>query len=131
MAAVALEAGREEVDVRPFPDVGRARWQVSPAGGTSPVWAHSSRELFYIAPGDSLMAASVAGTTDLQVTGRRALFSTRPFVYQPWHQAFGVRPGDRTFIMLQRTSETGPETRRLTVVLNWFTEIEAKMRQDR
>jgi serine/threonine-protein kinase len=131
IAYVSLESGREEVYVRPFPEVGRARWQVSPAGGTSPVWAHSSRELFYLAPGDSLVAASVAGTTDFQVTGRRALFSTRPFVYQPWHQAFGVRPGDRTFIMLQRTSEAGPDTRRLTVVLNWFTEIEAKMRQDR
>ncbi len=131
IAYVSLESGREEVYVRPFPEVGQARWQVSPAGGTSPVWAHSSRELFYLAPGDSLMAVSVAGTSDFQVTGRRALFSTRPFVYQPWHQAFGVRPGDRTFIMLQRTSEAGPDTRRLTVVLNWFTEIEAKMRQDR
>ena len=126
IAYVSLESGREEVYVRPFPQVERARWQVSPAGGSSPVWAHSGRELFYIAPGDTLMAARVVGTPDFEVTGHQSLFSTRPFAFQPWHQAFGVRPGDRTFVMLQRTSSSGPETRRLTVVLNWFTEVDAK-----
>jgi serine/threonine-protein kinase len=129
IAYVSLESGREEVYVRPFPQVDRARWQISPAGGTSPVWGHSGRELFYLAPGDTLVAASVTGSADFQVTGRQPLFSTRPFVFQPWHQAFGVRPGDRTFVMLQRTSAAGPETRRLTVVLNWFTEVSAKAKQ--
>ncbi|HSB54739.1 MAG TPA: protein kinase [Gemmatimonadales bacterium] len=129
IAYVSLESGREEVYVRPFPDVTRARWQVSPSGGTSPVWAHSGRELFYLAPGDSLVSAAVTGTPDFQVISRRALFSTLPYVFQPWHQAFGVRPGDRTFVMLQRSSSQGPETRRLTVVLNWFTEIQAKQNQ--
>jgi serine/threonine-protein kinase len=126
IAYVSLESGREEVYVRPFPDVTRARWQVSPAGGTSPVWAHSGRELFYLAPEDSLVSASITGTPDFQITSREPLFSTLPFVFQPWHQAFGVRPGDRTFIMLQRTSSSGPESRRLTVVLNWFTELGTK-----
>ena len=112
--------------MRPFPDVTRARWQVSPAGGTSPVWAHSGRELFYLAPEDSLVSASITGTPDFQITSREPLFSTLPFVFQPWHQAFGVRPGDRSFIMLQRTSTSGPESRRLTVVLNWFTELSTK-----
>ena len=129
IAYVSLESGREEVYVRPFPGVTRARWQVSASGGTSPVWAHSGRELFYLAPGDTLVSASITGTPDFQVTGHRALFSTQPFVFQPWHQSFGVRPDDRTFIMLQRTSSTGPETRRLTVVLNWFSEVEAKLKQ--
>ncbi|MEO6057090.1 MAG: hypothetical protein ABIQ49_09655, partial [Gemmatimonadales bacterium] len=127
IAYVSQESGREEVYVRPFPQADRARWQVSPAGGTSPVWAHSGRELFYLVPGDTLVSASVTGDADFQVTGRQALFSTRPFVFQPWHQAFGVRPGDRTFVMLQRNSSSGPETRRLTVVLNWFTELATKV----
>jgi serine/threonine-protein kinase len=127
IAYVSLESGREEVYVRPFPQVDRARWQVSPAGGTSPVWAHSGRELFYLAPGDTLVAASITATPDFQVTGRHPLFSTQPFVFQPWHQAFGVMPGDQNFVMLQRTSSQGPETRRLTVVLNWFTELKGKV----
>ena len=125
VAYVSFESGREEVYVRPFPDVTRARWQVTTAGGTSPVWAHSSRELFFLAPGDTLMAAAVTGTPDFRVLGYQALFSTRPFVFQPWHQAFGVRPGDRTFVMLRRSTDLGPDARRLTVVLNWFSELTA------
>ena len=129
VAYVSLESGREEVYVRPFPGVERARWQVSTSGGTSPVWAHSGHELFYISPSDTLVSAAIRDTPDFQVTGRQSLFSTEPFVFQPWHQSFGVRPGDRTFMMLQRTTSFGPETRRLTAVLNWFTEVDAKLKQ--
>jgi serine/threonine-protein kinase len=127
IAYVSLESGREEVYVRPFPGVTRARWQVSSSGGSSPVWAHSGRELIYIAPGDTLISAAITTAPDFVVTGHQALFSTLPFVFQPWHQSFGIRPGDRTFIMLQRTSSAGPETRRLTVVLNWFSEVDAQL----
>jgi Tol biopolymer transport system component len=128
IAYVSVESGQEEVYVRPVPQVDRARWQVSPAGGTSPVWAQSGKELFYLARSDSLMAASVRGTPDFQVTGQQALFGTRPFAFTLWHQSFGVRPGDRSFIMLLRSAEaSGPETKRLVVVLNWFTDIRARL----
>ena len=63
VAYVSIESGREEVYVRPVPDVDRARWQVSSAGGTSPVWGSSSRELYYVARGDTMVAATVGGTT--------------------------------------------------------------------
>ena len=128
IAYVSLESGKEEVYVRPFPQVDRARWQVSPSGGTSPVWAHSGRELFYVAQGDTMVAARVQGAADFQVTGREMLFSVRPFAFTPWHQAFGVEPGDRSFIMLQRTAEPGSgDARRLVVVLNWLTDVRARL----
>jgi hypothetical protein len=129
IAYVSLESGKEEVYVRPFPGVDRARWQVSPAGGTNPVWAHSGRELFYVALGDTMVAASVRGAAeDFQVTGRETLFSTGPFAFTPWHQAFGVEPGDRSFIMLQRIAEAGSgEAQRLVVVLNWLSEVRARL----
>jgi Tol biopolymer transport system component len=128
IAYVSLESGREEVYVRPLPQVDRARWQVSPAGGTSPVWAQSGKELFYVARSDSLIAASVQGTPDFQVTGQHALFDTRRYAFTPWHQGFGVRPGDRSFVMLQQTAEAaGQEAKRLVVVLNWFTDVRAAL----
>ena len=40
------ESGRFEIYVRPFPDVQRAKLQVSAEGGTSPVWRADGRELF-------------------------------------------------------------------------------------
>jgi eukaryotic-like serine/threonine-protein kinase len=128
VAYVSIESGREEVYVRPVPDVDRARWQVSSAGGTSPVWGSSSRELYYVARGDTLVAATVGGTSEFQVTRREPLFGTASFTFTPWHQGFGVRPGGRSFVMLRRTDESaGPEARRLAVVLNWFTDVRARL----
>ena len=76
---------------------------------------------------DSLVAASVSGTSDFQVTGQQALFGTARYAFPPWHQSIGVRPGDRSFIMPERSPEaSGPEARRLVVVLNWFTDVQAR-----
>jgi eukaryotic-like serine/threonine-protein kinase len=128
VAYVSIESGREEVYVRPVPDVDRARWQVSSAGGTSPVWGSSGRELYYVARGDTLVQVTVGGTTDFQVTRREPLFDTESFNFTPWHQGFGVRPDGRSFVMLRRTDESvGPEARRLAVVLNWFTDVRARL----
>ena len=41
------ESGRQEIYVRPFPNTGDAKWQVSTNGGYFPMWAHSGGELFY------------------------------------------------------------------------------------
>jgi hypothetical protein len=42
------ESGSYEVYVRPFPEVTRARWQISTAGGTSPMWRRDGRELYFV-----------------------------------------------------------------------------------
>jgi len=52
------ESGRFEIYVRPFPDVQRAKVQVSAEGGTSPVWRADGRELFFASAG-SLIAVDV------------------------------------------------------------------------
>jgi eukaryotic-like serine/threonine-protein kinase len=126
IAYVSVESGHEEVYVRPFPDVERARWQVSTSGGSQPLWAHSGRELFYVTATDSLVAVNVAGTRDFAAGARRGLFSTQSFLIQPFHQGLAVTPDDRAFIMLQRAVPTGSQAADLTVVLNWFTEVRTK-----
>jgi serine/threonine-protein kinase len=57
LAYEADDAGQVEIFVRPFPNVNSGRWKVSAqtGGGTRPVWAPKSRELFYFAPGGELM----------------------------------------------------------------------------
>jgi Tol biopolymer transport system component len=130
IAYVSVESGRQEVYVRPFPETSRARWQVS-AGGSNPAWSHSGRELFYVDRADSLVAVSVTGTTEFQTGPRRALFNTRPFLLLPFHRVFDVFPDDQSFLMLKRPNTSSSEANRLTVVLNWFSEVEAKVRQGR
>ena len=51
LAYASNESGQPEVYVRPFPDAGSARWQVSVAGGRDPMWSHSGKELFYWSAG--------------------------------------------------------------------------------
>ncbi|HXW97964.1 MAG TPA: protein kinase [Gemmatimonadales bacterium] len=126
IAYVSVESGREEIYVRPFPETSRARWQVSTAGGAQPAWSHSGRELFYVDRFDSLVSVSVGGGADFQAGGHHALFSTHPFVLLPYHLAYAVTPDDRSFIMFKRSVLGGTEARRLTVVLNWFSEVAAK-----
>jgi serine/threonine-protein kinase len=130
LAYVSVESGREEVYVRPFPDAGRARWQVSTSGGAQPVWAHSGRELFYQSPDDRLMSVSVVGRgADFEAGERRDLFSTSGFVVQPFHQGYAVTPDDRGFIMFQPTVATGDSDTGLIVVLNWGQEVERKLQE--
>lgn len=56
LAYQSNEGTRTDVYVRPFPNVGDGRWQMSTDGGTRPAWARNGRELFYI-DGDGLLTS--------------------------------------------------------------------------
>jgi Tol biopolymer transport system component len=59
VAFVSNESGRPEVFVQSFPE-GRARTQVSTAGGTQVRWSGDGNEIFYVAPDGKMMAVSIA-----------------------------------------------------------------------
>ena len=59
VAVVSNESGRPEVFVQSFPE-GRARTQVSTAGGTQVRWSSGGTEIFYVAPDGKMMAVSIA-----------------------------------------------------------------------
>jgi len=61
IALVSTGSGRPEVFVQSFPD-GRARTQLSTAGGTQVRWSADGREVFYLAPDGKLTAVSVSLT---------------------------------------------------------------------
>ena len=68
------ESGRHEVYVRRFPG-GDSKWQVSTQGGVQPEWRRDGRELFYLAPDGTLMAATITRADTAFETGspQRAL----------------------------------------------------------
>ena len=53
------ESGRHEVYVRPFPNVGARRWQISTGGGAGPRWTRGGRELVYVDGQGRVMAVTV------------------------------------------------------------------------
>ena len=124
LAYESLESGRQEVYVRPFPDVESGRWQVSTDGGSRPVWGGNGRELFYWVDNGTVMAADlrtgptfVAGTPRPVISGRYvAPLNGRPF---------DVTQDGRRFLMI-KTPETASETAerpRIVVVQGWFEEL--------
>ena len=124
LAYVSDESQRPEVYVRPFPNAGAARWQVSRAGGTEPVWAHSGRELFYRNGAGELVAAEVAPAASFQVTSERVLFTAGGYLADALHNTYAVSPDDRSFLFVRL--QPGDKSQ-VVVVLNWFEELKAKV----
>ena len=63
LAYQSNESGRNEIYVRPYPDIDAGRTLISTAGGTRPAWAPNGSELFY------LDAAGLLTAVPLQVVG--------------------------------------------------------------
>jgi serine/threonine-protein kinase len=125
LAYVSNESGRAEVYVRPFPNVGAAKWQVSTAGGTEPLWANSGRELFFKNRNAELVAVSLETRPAFRIVSSRSLFPVRGYYAETLHTSYAVSPDDRSFIFVRRL-ET--DEGRLVMVLNWFEELKSKSR---
>ena len=123
LAYASYGSGRDEVYVRPFPETGKGRWQISVAGGTEPVWSHSGRELFYRDGASNLVAISVAFGTSFQLLGHRTLFSTQDYLTDTRHSAYAVSADDQSFIFAKQRSGLSNQ---LTVVQNWFEELKGR-----
>jgi Tol biopolymer transport system component len=128
------EGGTDDIWVRPFPNVGGGKFQVSVNGGTEPVWSRSGRELFYITPGNELVAASVPVGPPFAVTRRQVLFTLPAGVNRNIATAaYDVSPDDSRFLMVRSptanivgivASSTGE---RLILVERWIEELKARV----
>ncbi len=102
---VSDQSGREEVYVRDL--AGKSdQVLVSLDGGTEPVWGPDGRELFYreTKEGDPyLVAAGIAATPELRVTGRKRLFPIVGIVGSGPHPNYDISPDGKTFVMVRRS----------------------------
>jgi hypothetical protein len=58
-------SGTSEVYVRPFRESG-GTWRVSNRGGQTPTWKGDGKEIIYLAPDGTLMAAPVTGAAPFE-----------------------------------------------------------------
>ena len=124
LAYTSNETGREEVYLRALS--GRAaRVRVSTGGGGAPLWSPDGRQLYY-RTGAAMMAANVAASPALAVSGRDTLFTGR-FTTSPWHQNYDVAPDGKSFVMLRPVEEH----RQLVMVLNWIEELRRRTARKR
>jgi hypothetical protein len=105
-----------------FPDL-RVKERISTAGGVAPRWSRDERELFYLAPDDTLMSAAVNGKGPaFQVGTVRRVFERAlppPGGGVGGFYRWDVSGDGQRFLVITplETQESLPLT--LTVVMNW------------
>jgi Tol biopolymer transport system component len=122
------ESGRNEVYVRPFPEVDAGRWQLSSGGGSQPAWSPNSRELFYVDPEERIIAVPiqpgspmVAGSPQVVVDGPYS--TTVPA--GPIGRMYDVSRDGQRFLLLKAVEgaqQTAPPPQ-IVVVQHWFEEL--------
>jgi eukaryotic-like serine/threonine-protein kinase len=123
------ESSRAEIYIRPFPNTGDGRIQVSSGGGTAPLWARDGSELFYLRHDNMMMAAPVLPGTELRFGEHRELFPVRgalAFLGISWYTPWDVAPDGR-FIMVRSVDSGAQMDSPLIVVENWFEELKQKV----
>ncbi len=131
MAYMSSESGRNEVYVRPFPDVDKGKWQVSTSSGNAPRWSPDGRELFYLSDDNSVMAIAVETKSAFSLGTLRILFRSQnlgPTVGAgtPWD----IHPDGKRFLMIKlpgAPSSTAAAPRKINIVLNWTEELKQRV----
>jgi serine/threonine protein kinase/Tol biopolymer transport system component len=135
IAYTSGESRRNEVYVQSFPDVNKGRWQISTAGGDSPLWSPDGRELFYLT-GDAVMAVSVTTEPSFSIVGTPRELFRGPYACPtknigdsiPWD----ISPDGKRFLMIKLPTATGAAPtaaapRKINIVLNWFEELKQRV----
>jgi eukaryotic-like serine/threonine-protein kinase len=119
LAYISNETGAYEMYVEAFPATGFKR-QVSTQGGFEPQWRRDGKELFYLAPNQTLMAVGVkSNPTTLEVTAPEALFATRIkwMEIQAVAHHYAPAPDGQKFLIISATDEARSVP--VTIELNW------------
>jgi serine/threonine protein kinase len=120
VAYVSDESGKNEVYVQPFQTSGQssgARWTISTAGGSQPVWRRDGRELFYLAADNKLMAAPVKTGARFEAGSPVTLFKTEPAA----EHAYDVTADGHRLLI--NTNVTRAEALPITAVINWSASL--------
>jgi len=125
------ESGRDEIYVRPFPDVSSGRWQISTAGGTRPLWSRDGRELFYLAAPGTVMAVPILDTTAGFSAGRPEMVIEGDYVAGAAGRTYDVSPDGRRFLMVKDVESDGDAPpAQIVIVQNWHEELKRLVPED-
>ena len=109
--------------VRPFPNVGEGKWQVSLDGGLLPKWAHRGGELFYATRPGPFMSAEIRTTPTLAVGRRQLLYNALTPIREP---LFDVAPDDQRTFRLWIGAGADSTRTEMVLVQNFLAELRAR-----
>ncbi len=122
IAYSSSETGRREVYVTSYPQLA-GKQQISMNGGRFPQWSARSGELFFV-NSDTMMVSSVSTGAGFDWTTPQLLFS-RPGISSIGFDFSVTADGQRFLYPAQNPDASARE---IHVVLNWFEELRARMR---
>jgi dipeptidyl aminopeptidase/acylaminoacyl peptidase len=105
------ESGNPEVYVALTEGAGGKR-RISPSGGRAPRWRRDGKELYYVAPDDSIVAVPITFGANLQAGTGAPLFRVETGI-----RNFDVSPDGKRFLV-STPVEKSPESP-IRVILNW------------
>jgi serine/threonine-protein kinase len=126
LAFQSNETGRNEIYVRPFPNVNGSRAQVSTNGGVRPAWSRDGRELFYTWE-DAMMAVPVQTTPGFKAGTPQVVFKGDYLAPQSG-RTYDVSPDGKRFLMIKAAPEVeAPASASIIVVQNWLEELKRRV----
>lgn len=129
LAYESTETGRDEIYIRPYPNVTDGKWQVSTEGAINPVWARNGRELFYVTQSMDMTVAELDLGEDFRVLSREPLFNlaeNRIFA-QSNYASYDVALDDQSLYMVQLGAGSDETLNEFVLVQNWLTEVEERL----
>lgn len=120
------ESGPHEIYVRPFPNVGARRWQISTTGGAFPVWTRGGREIIYTDTQGRIMAVAVRanGVDKFDASRPEVLFTFTGSAGNGLDRDFDVTRDGERFLFLVSAGPPNSEARTELVLLqNWVEEL--------
>jgi eukaryotic-like serine/threonine-protein kinase len=129
LAYESTESGREQIYVRPFPDVGESKVAVSTAGGLSPMWSKKGRELFFLNAAREMVSVPYTDANGQFLAGEATvLFPTNGrLFYSANSRSVDVHPDGSRFIFLGLPQAAGGPTGDLILVEHWDQELKARL----
>jgi serine/threonine-protein kinase len=122
------DTNRFEVYVRPYPDVDSARFTISTAGGTQPLWSRDGTELFYVAS-DGIVSVRVGkGPTWSTTPGTRTRLASNTYFGGSRGtpgRIYDVSPDGQRFLLVKDASMTTQPSNSASIVVvrNWMEEL--------
>jgi serine/threonine-protein kinase len=118
------ESGRSEIYVRPFPNAGDGRWQLSAGGGTRAVWARNGREIFFLTLTGTLMSIRVESGATWTAGPPVRLLEGQYFLGGAGAvgRTYDVAPDGR-FLMIKPAGTSQEAATNVIVVQNWTEEL--------
>ena len=130
LAYSSNETGEEEIYIRPFPDVGSAKWRVSINGGSEPKWGRSGIVLHYASSDrNSIISAEIQMEPEFSVLSRMELAINTAPSGVPF---YAVGETDDRFLFMRPANQEALEAREINfgqepvlavLVDNFFAEL--------